>query len=213
MSAVETPRCANDSHASLPAAWQTTSLTDPYPAQGAITGANAKNNIYPGKWFSGGRLPRQTQELRSGSRRCRGSGWRPWRGGFPGLPSCGQQRLSPSNCSSASLLGTHHARIFKNEVDVRICLSARPQRLMHAIVSTQTFFSVFLISDWDDCHHICRPDHQYTAVHMWTIRTATGRYIYINKSICSCFPFQFHLKLHTTSASLPPSSGCCLPLP
>lgn len=70
MSVGETPQRANDSHASLPTAWQTTSLTGPQPAQGAITGANAKTNIYPGKWFSGGRLLMQTQELHSGSRRC-----------------------------------------------------------------------------------------------------------------------------------------------
>lgn len=70
MSVGETPQRANDSHASLPTAWQTTSLTGPKPAQGAITGANAKTNIYPGKWFSGERLLMQTQELHSGSRRC-----------------------------------------------------------------------------------------------------------------------------------------------
>lgn len=70
MSVGETPQRANDSHASLPTAWQTTSLMGPQPAQGAITGANAKTNIYPGKWFSGGRLLMQTQELHSSSRRC-----------------------------------------------------------------------------------------------------------------------------------------------
>lgn len=41
MSAGETPPRANDSHASLPTAWQTTSLTGPQPARGAITGASA----------------------------------------------------------------------------------------------------------------------------------------------------------------------------
>lgn len=67
MNVGETPQRANDSHASLPTAWQTTSLTGPKPAQGAITGANAKTNIYPGKWFSGERL---LMQLHSGSRRC-----------------------------------------------------------------------------------------------------------------------------------------------
>lgn len=69
MSVGETPQCANDSHASLPTAWQTTSLIGPAACTGCHYRGQRKTNIYPGKWFSGERLPMQTQELHSGSRR------------------------------------------------------------------------------------------------------------------------------------------------
>lgn len=69
MSVGETPQCANDSHASLPTAWQTTSLTGPAACTGCHYRGRRKTNIYPGKWFSGERLLLQTQELHSGSRR------------------------------------------------------------------------------------------------------------------------------------------------
>lgn len=68
MSVGETPQCANDSHASLPTAWQTTSLTGPAARTGCHYRGQRKTNIYPGKWFSGERLLMQTQELHSGSR-------------------------------------------------------------------------------------------------------------------------------------------------
>lgn len=60
MSVGETPQCANNSHAGLPTAWQTTSLTGPAACTGCHYRVQHKTNIYPGKWFHRDRLLIQT---------------------------------------------------------------------------------------------------------------------------------------------------------
>ena len=111
MSVGETPQCANDSHASLPAAWQTTSLTGPAACTGCHYRGQRKTNIYPGKWFCGGRLLMQPRELHSSSRRWCGPS--PWHRPTPlihcvlksrdWIITCGEQETTAGNSWTDSL--------------------------------------------------------------------------------------------------------------